>query len=351
MRLGDMSTLQDAATQVVRLQPGSPDGYALRALSNINRQHYAEAEEDIHKAIDIAPQAAPGYVQMGNLKLVQKQYSDAIAAYQQALDRNANSTDALRGLMSAYIAQKQVDKAIDAARVQIAKSPNNSRFYDMLGSALSLGKRSIGEVEAAFEKAVALDNTNSDALIHLCEARAAMGQTDQAIATGEQSLKVNPRQPSLDVLMGNLYQSKSDWKDAEDAYQKALAVNSQNPVAANDLARVMLNRGENLDLALSLAQTARKGLPNSPDAADTLGWLYYRKAVYPLAVNYLQEALKIQEKNNMPENPDIRYHLGWAYEKTGQTSLARQNFEQVLKISPKYPAAAEINNELNHLKS
>jgi tetratricopeptide (TPR) repeat protein len=122
-------------------------------------------------------------------------------------------------------------------------------------------------------------------------------------------------------------------------------------VAANDLARVMLNRGENLDLALSLAQTARKGLPNSPDAADTLGWLYYRKAVYPLAVNYLQEALKIQEKNNMPENPDIRYHLGWAYEKTGQTALARQNFEQVLKISPKYPAAAEINNELNHLKS
>ena len=81
---------------------------------------------------------------------------------------------------------------------------------------------------------------NYDAMIQLCQVRAAKGETDQAIATGEQSLKDNPRQPNLDVLMGNLYQSKSDWKKAEDAYQKALAINSQNPVASNELARVML---------------------------------------------------------------------------------------------------------------
>ena len=49
------------------------------------------------------------------------------------------------------------------------------------------------------------------------------------------SLKENPHQPNLDVLMGNLYQSKSDWKSAEDAYQKALAINSQDPVASVEL--------------------------------------------------------------------------------------------------------------------
>jgi tetratricopeptide (TPR) repeat protein len=151
--------------------------------------------------------------------------------------------------------------------------------------------------------------------------------------------------------MGNLYQSKSDWKRAEEAYQNALALNSQNPVASNDLARVMLNAGENLDVALALAQKARGGLPNSPGVADTLGWIYYRKGVYPLAVNFLQEALELQEKNKMPDNPDIHYHLGWAYEKTEQPALARQHFEQVLKIAPNFPAAAEIKKELSHLKS
>jgi tetratricopeptide (TPR) repeat protein len=113
----------------------------------------------------------------------------------------------------------------------------------------------------------------------------------------------------------------------------------------------MLSKGENLDVALSLAQTAGRGLPNSPSVVDTLGWIYYRKGVYPLAVNYLEQALKLQEKNNMPDNPDIDYHLGWAYEKAQQPALARQHFEHLLDGHPNYPAAAEIKKELTHLKS
>jgi tetratricopeptide (TPR) repeat protein len=151
--------------------------------------------------------------------------------------------------------------------------------------------------------------------------------------------------------MGNLYQSKSDWKKAEDAYQRALAINSQDPVASNELARVMLSKGENLDIALSLAQTAGRGLPNAPAVVDTLGWIYYRKGVYPLAINYLEQALQLQEKNKMPDNPDIDYHLGWAYEKAEKPALARQHFEHLLKGYPNYPAAAEIKTELTHLKS
>ena len=347
---GDMNSLKDATNQMIRLAPGSYEGYALRGLANINSKRYVQAEQDIRQAIALAPENSLGYVQMGNIRLVQKQYSDAAKAYQDALDRNANSTDALRGLMNIYIAEKQIDKAIAVANVQIGKSPNNSKFYSLLGSALFQIKRDLNGAEAAFEKSVALDKQDYDAWIQLCQVRAAKGEIDKAIATGEQSLKQNPNQPSLYILIANLYQSKSDWKSAEDAYQKALALNSQNPVASNGLARVMLQTGENLDVALALAQKARGELPDSPGVADTLGWIYYRKGVYPLAVNFLQQALSQQEKNKMPDNPDIHYHLGWAYEKTGQPALARQHFEHVLKNDPSYPAAAEIKTELTHLK-
>jgi tetratricopeptide (TPR) repeat protein len=350
MQQGDMNGLQDAADQMIRLQPGSPEGYSLRALANINGKHYAEAEQDVRRAIAAAPQSSFGYVQMGNLRLVQKQYSDAAKAYQDALDRSADSTDALRGLMNTYIAERQIDKAIAAANAQIQKSPNNSRFYELLGSALVQGKSDLSGGEAAFAKSAALDKNNSDAAIHLCQVRAARGEVDQAIATGEQSLKDNPRQPNLYVVMGNLYELKPDWKKAEGAFQNSLAIDSQNAVASNDLARVMLQNGENLDVALALAQKARTGLPTSPGVADTLGWIYYRKGVYPLALTYLQEAVNQEEKNKMPENPDFDYHLGWAYEKAGQPALARQHFEHLLKIRPNYPAAAEVKNELSHLK-
>ena len=346
-----MNTLEDAANQMIRLQPGSPDGYSLRALANINRTHYVEAEQDIRRAIAAAPQSAFGYVQMGNLRFAQKQYSDAAKAFQDALDRNANSIDALRGLVNANIAEKQVDKAIAIVNLQIGKSPGNSGFYNLLGAVLFRSKRDLNGAEAALEKSIALDSHNYDALIQLCQVRAAKGEFDQAIATGQQSLKDNPRQPNLYVLMGNLFESKSDWKSAEDAYKNALALDSQNPVASNDLARVMLHTGGSLDVALSLAQTALKGLSDSPGVADNLGWIYYQKGVYPLAVRYLQQALNLQEKHKMPDNPDIHYHLGMAYEKTEQPALARQQFEQVLKIYPNYQDAAEIKKELNRLKS
>jgi tetratricopeptide (TPR) repeat protein len=352
MRQGDMATLQEAATQIIRLQPVLPDGYALRALSYINRKQYGEAEKDIHKAIDLAPQSAFGYVQMGNLKFTQKQYSDAAKAYQEALDRNSDSTDALRGLMSTYLAENQIDKAIAAANAQIAKSPNNSSFYDLVGSALFHTKKDLSGAEAAFEKSAALDKHNSDALLRLCQVRAAKGEIDQALDTAQQSLKDNPREPNLYVMMGKLYESKSDWKKAEDAYQNALALNPKEPLASNSLAKVMLETGGNLDVALSLAQTARRGLPDSPGVADNLGWIYYQKGAYQSAIGLLQEALKLQEKNNkMPDNPDIHYHLGMAYAKVGQSANARQQLERMLKINPNSRDAIDARKQLAQLRS
>ncbi|MFY9852343.1 MAG: tetratricopeptide repeat protein [Terracidiphilus sp.] len=346
MLQGDMNTLEDAANQMIRLEPGTADGYALRALVNINRRRDTEAEADVRRAIAVAPQSAFGYVQLGNLRLAQKKYDEAAKAYQDALDRNARSMDALRGLVNAFVAEKQVDKAVAAVRAQIAKEPANSGFYGLLGALLFGSKRDSAGAQEALEKSIGLDSRNTDAVLQLCQVLAAQGEVDRAIATGEQALNTNGPQPGLYLVMGHLYELKADWPRAESAYQNALALTPQNPTAANELARAMLYGGRNSDLALPLAQTAVRGLPHSSGPVDTLGWIYYRKGVYPLALSYLQQALKLQEENRLPDNPDIHYHLGLVYEKTGQSSLARRHFEQVLKIDPGYRDAAEIRKYL-----
>lgn len=351
LRRGDPSRLAEAATQIITLQPNSPDGYALRALSEINRNQLAAAETDIRKAIDVAPQSSLGYVQLGNLKFAQKQYGEAGEAYQQALGLNANSKDALRGLMNTYIAQKQIDRAIAAANAQIAKSPNNSGFYDLLGSALFHVKKDLNGAEAACNKALSLDRKNSDALMKLAQVQAAEGNADRAIATCQQAIKDHPRMPEFYAVLGELYGSKGDWTEAKNAYQKALDLNSNNPLASMRLAKILLQSGGNVDVALSLAQTARRSMPDSSDAADTLGWIYYQKGAYPLAVSLFEQALKLQQKNHAPDNPDIHYHLGLAYQKTEQPALARQHLERALKINPNYSAAAEIKKQLSSLKS
>jgi len=351
MRKGDMNALDQTATEIINLQPASSEAYALRALSNINRQRFAAADVDIRKAIDIAPQSAFGYVQLGNLKFAQKQFGDASKAYQAALDRNQNSKDALRGLMTTYVGQRQVDQAIAAANAQIARSPNNSGFYDLLGTVLFSNKRDLSGAEAAFEKSAELDKNNSDALLKLVQVQAAKGATDQAIATCHKALENNPSVLGFHILLGDLYQSKRDWNDAADAYQKALAIKPQDPLASIDLASVMLQSGGNLDIALSLAQTARRAMPESPGVADTLGWIYFENGAYRSAIDSLQEALKLGQKSNLPDNPRVHYHLGMAYAKTGQVSLARQQLERVLKINPNSSEAADAKKQLAELKS
>ena len=92
-------------------------------------------------------------------------------------------------------------------------------------------------------------------------------------------------------------------------------------------------------------------MPNSSSAADTLAWVFYQKGSYRSAASLLQEALKLQSKNNEPDSPDIHYHLGMAYQKLEQPALARQQLERVLKIDPNYGEAAQVRRQLGSLKS
>jgi tetratricopeptide (TPR) repeat protein len=351
LRRNDMGGLEDAAGQIIKLQPGSADGFALRAVSYINRGQFDRAEQDVRKSIEAAPQSPIGYIQMGNLRLAQKQYGEAEKAYQQGLEHDPTSADALAGLMNTYLSQKQADRAITAANAQIAKVPNSSAFYDLLGTVLFNQKKDLTGAEAALKKSCELDKNNADALLKLGQVQVAKGSTDEAIATYQKSIKDNPREASLYILMGEMYESKQDWERAKDAYQKALNLKPDNPVASNNLAYVILQTRGNVDVALSLAQTARRGMPDSPNAADTLGWVFYQKGAYKPAIDLFEEALKLADKNRSPENPTFHYHLGLAYEKNEQPELARRHLERVLKINPNYSSAGDVKALLSQLRS
>jgi tetratricopeptide (TPR) repeat protein len=348
---GDMRALENAATQLIRLEPHAAEGYALRALSHINMQQFEAGEQDAREAIAANPQDALGYVQLGNLRLSQARYSEAITAYEDALKHNPNSVDSLRGLVSAYVAGKQTDKAVSAVKAQIAAIPANSAFYALLGDVLFHGKKDLSAAQTAFEKSTALDSHNSSAWMELSEVQAAKGQLNQAIAVDEQAIAANPGHMDLLILLGNLYESNSDWSHAQQAYQNALAIHSQDPIASLGLARVMLQTSGNLDAALALVQNARQQLPDSPAVFDAMGWVYYHRNAYQLALNSLQEALRLAEEKKLPDNPNIQYHLGMVYAKLKQPALAREHLEQVLKIDPTYPDASSIKQELFALKS
>ena len=195
------------------------------------------------------------------------------------------------------------------------------------------------------QRAVDLDKSNAEAEIKLGQVQTAQGQVDQAISTYQNYVRDNPRDIRFYILTGELYESKKDWEKAKDMYQKVLQIQPDNPLASNNLAYVMLQEGGNVDMALSMAQVARRGMPQSANAADTLGWAYYKKGAYASALDLFKEAVKLNKDNS--DEAVFHYHLGLAYSKTDQRNLAKQQFERALKINPSFSDADDARRLLS----
>ena len=343
---GQVDAVMQTAQQIITAEPYSPDGFLLKGVVDLSRRQYAEAQQDAQEALKRDPKGPKPYVQLGTIQLSQKHFADAEKYYQQALEKDPSSSDGLAGLMNTYFAENQLDKAIAAANAQIAKVPNNSSFYDHLGSAL-LKKKDYPAAEAALRKAVDLDKNNVDAIVKLGKVQADEGKKEQALAVYQRGLKDNQGEATLYILTGELYESKQDWNQAKALYQQALGVSPENPVASNNLAYLMLEQGGNVDVALTMAQAARRGAPDNPSFADTLGWAYYQKGIYQSAISQFQEALRLNEKVGAPDAGDFHYHLGLAYQKANQLSQARQQLERAVKLSPDNSNARKALSELH----
>jgi tetratricopeptide (TPR) repeat protein len=177
----------------------------------------------------------------------------------------------------------------------------------------------------------------------------AKGSIEQAIAAYQSALKSNPNDANLYYFLGQLYEARQEWTLAKRMYQKSLAIKPQNVLASNNLAYVLLQTNTDVDAALALAQDAKRGMPESPNVADTLGWAFYKKGAYQSAIEQFKDALRLNAKNQIPESPTYHYHLGLAYEKTEQAELAKQQFKRVLEINPDYTEADQVKKLLAQL--
>jgi tetratricopeptide (TPR) repeat protein len=346
IRGGDASALAQEANQIISLQPTSPDGYLWRAIAELDRKQYTVADDFIRQALEKDPKNTAAYVQRGNIRMVQKQWAEAQKAYQQALDIDPNSTDAMGGVLNTYTVQKQPDKALAVASAQSAKYPNNPGFHIMTGQILLSEKKDPAGAEKEFRRALEVDHNNVEATVKLGLVQKQQGAVDQSLQTYLDGIKTNPKVALYYLLAGGAYQDKQEWDKAKQMYQKALDLEPNNAVASNNLAYVMLQQGGNVDVALAMAQTARRELPDNPNSADTLGWAYYQKGVYSSAINLCKEAVS-KDKENLVFN----YHLGMAYAKAGQAGLARQQLDRLGKIKPNSSEADDLRRELAQAKS
>jgi tetratricopeptide (TPR) repeat protein len=343
---GDESLLEETGGKLMMLDPRSPEGYVLHGQALLMKKDQTGAEADLKRAISVAPDNAAGYARMGDLRAAQKKFDEAQKYYSEALKRNPSALDALTGLINVALEQRQLPTALRVVQDQIAKVPDSSGFYVLLGQ-IELRNQDSAKAEQAFQKATDLDKNNVNAFLLLSSVQISRGSVDQAIAGYRSALQANPRDIRIYVALGSLLETRNQWEEAEDLYKKALEIQPDYALAANNLAYLMLEHGGNVNVALSLAQIGRKGMPDSPNSADTLGWAYYQQGVYNAAIDLFQEAIKSQgEIKGSPDNATYHYHLGMAYLKSNNLDMAKKQLQYTLQISPNYSQAGEIKKIL-----
>jgi Flp pilus assembly protein TadD len=157
----------------------------------------------------------------------------------------------------------------------------------------------------------------------------------------QQASQKNPGDIRPLLGLASLEDNRGNWQQAQKLYQEALTIKPDDPATANNLAYSLIVHGGDSDTAMSLAQTARRGMPNVSNTADTLGWAYYYHGWYPSAVSTLETAVK-----DSPRDPTYHYHLGLAYQKTGDYAHAKEQFQLALGLHPAPDEAGEISKAL-----
>ena len=341
----DWHALEEISNQLRKASPHSIDAYLFHARARFNLGDTAGAEADLNHVIELAPERPTGYIELGLLRTSQKRFTEAEALFRKALAWDPGSADAMKGLAAVYLAENKPADALHFLEGQIEHNRNSSPLFLYQGQVL-LETKQYDAAEAALARAVELDQSNLVALLLLAQTRASLNKFDQAIADYRSAIALSPRNASLFVALGVLFEKKRDWQQASDNYRKALALKSDEPLAANNLAYLLLEHSGDVNVALSLAQTGRKGLPNLPNSADTLGWAYYRTGAYSAAAPLLETAVRA-----VPDNQSYRYHLGVTYEKLKDSARAKSELEKAISLDPKSAVADQARHAISELAS
>ncbi len=339
----DYNLLSQVANTTMSIAPQYANPYLWRGIAEANQNQKDRAETDFRQALKLNPSSAAGNLELGQLLLEQEHVAQAKPLLEQALEENPGSVQALQLLNILDMRAKQPEKAIARTKAQIAKLPQFGPLYDQLAE-LQLATTDKAGALASADQALKLNANDESAVMIYSRAVIANGDPGKAVSAWQQWIAAHPKDADANAMLGSLVQSQGDKEKAMTYYKQALALQPDQPVAANNLAYLMIETGQSPDVALSLAQTARRLLPNAPSTADTLGWAYYQHGTYYSARDLLEEAVK-----SAPDDPTMQYHLGMTYSKLNDKSSATLHLKKAATLAPNSPVAADANKELASL--
>lgn len=353
---GDYKTALNLASEILdRLSKAAPDQqnspqllqeiraktYLARGSAQVRLNNLAAARQDFEAARQVAPSATEAYNDLAGVSLLENKPDEAIGFYQNTLQISATDFNALNGLISLYARKNDFDKAHATIDQALNAYPNSASLHYLKAQVYGF-QHDAQNAEAELRKALELDHNYIAAYSALGSLFVNTKQEDRAIAEFKKIIELRPDDPAAYTLIGMLEDARKNYDVAADYYRKALEKDQNTVIAANNLAYLYAAQGKgNLDEAVRLAQGVVQKNPNIAGFTDTLGWIYYKKALYSAAVDQLQKAVSMDEaaasSSKATPSATYHYHLGMALKAKGDAAGARRELEASLRLADKAP--------------
>ena len=314
------------------LEAGYNEGLLLDVLGR-----YDESAQVYEHMVDLTSHANGAYTadeknnraifleRLGAVYHEQNKVDESIAAYQKMIDLGGEN--ALRGYQSqvdVYRDAKMFDKAIEVSRKAVEANPKDRDLKLMLaGELVDQGKENEG---ISMARAM-LKNTADDREVWI-----ALGQIytrihqwkDAEDALNKATTLTTKKEDTVYLLFlkGGLAERQKHYDQAEQYFHQALDLDPNNAAVLNYLGYMLADKGNRLPEALKMIRKAVELEPMNGAYLDSLGWAYFKLGQYELAEENLRQAVERDQTD-----PTVHDHLGDLYDKTGRIRLAAAQWE------------------------
>lgn len=333
------------AEDALKMQPQNAETRLLlvKALISSGRNERAQTELDLLTAR--FPDSAAVHIQRGMLFGRKNQPADARHEFERALQLQPHSLEAIGGIVAVDLstrrraeARARVDELVSRPNVQPAAVMLAARTYAALGD--------LRTSEEMLRRVLAADPSFLAAYGALGQIYAKQGRLDAALSEFESLAQRESKPVSALTVSGMILEAQGKTAAARERFERAMQFDASAPVAANNLAWIYAQSDSHLDRALELAQTARRGLPKTPEVNDTLGFIYYKKGLIPQAIEVLKLAVEADDSN-----PGFHYHLGLALATAGERVPAVEHLTRALTLKPDFDDSARATEQLRLLRA